>query len=589
MLFSKQSKHSLVIICNTDPELPRYDEDRKFSGILYLHNICDSKVGGSLQRNMTMFKKLCGSDPLKNVVVVTTFWDEIELVQGIEFETELKTQDKFFKGLVEGKSKFVRSGKFPPGEIPKGREFLPPISIVTELVALDPVFVEMQKELAEGKTFEETSAGAELYKELQQLKLQQKKDVIDLNQKIAEMKAQNIQDRLAREALEVESQDLKDQIKEWEARQHELHLAVRSGRSERVSAIAQLKQEKETSAKVCSQSMIAGVFVKVTQQKDLELENSRQAELRSEIELLKTLHAKEILECQFHIRSLFDGNSMDAYRKTQLEMACEDLKATVSDLSLSLTRLQDTNEREAVERIDVMRQRNRDAETANRLVESQHRHGQSLEAKIAQQTADISALREQLRRAEANNAQTTQLLDERTAELKGAQVKADSFAEADLIKMAESLNSEVSQGAAFMSEGLEFDEATGRNARLDAQTVERAKILVGSVMFSQLLAKPPTVDPLPLKLALQSIMILRCVQIIQALCPMEYRDHNDFLKKIYAGIQASGKHSIHPNGSEFEAYSSSRGTGRRRPMACNDTSTAKTFSIICPAHRGRSR
>ena len=244
MLFSKQSKHSLVIICNTDPELPRYDEDRKFSGILYLHNICEPKVGGSSQRNMTMFKKLCGPDSLKNVVVVTTFWDEIEPVKGIEYETELKTKDKFFKGLAEGKSKFVRSGKFPPGEVPKGPEFLSPISIVSELVALDPVFVEMQKELAEGKTVEETSAGAELYQELQQLKLQQKQDVIYLNEEIAKMKAQNIEDRLAREASEDESQALKGEIKK-------LHLAMRSGRSELVSAIAQL-EEKETSAKVRS-------------------------------------------------------------------------------------------------------------------------------------------------------------------------------------------------------------------------------------------------------------------------------------------------------------------------------------------------
>ncbi|KIJ92016.1 hypothetical protein K443DRAFT_114234 [Laccaria amethystina LaAM-08-1] len=192
----------------------------------------------------------------------------------------------------------------------------------------------------------------------------------------------------------------------------------------------------------------------------------------------------------------------------------------------------------------------RDAETINHLrtqLESQHRHGQSLEAKIRQQTADISALREQLRRAEANNSQTNQLLDVRTAELKGAQVfltKADSFAGADLIKMVESLNSEMFQGAAFMSEGLEFDEVAGRNVRLNAQTMERAKILLGSVMFSQLLAKPPTVDPLPLQLALQSIMIIRCIQIIQTLCPMEYRDHNDFLKKIYAGIQASEEQAV---------------------------------------------
>ena len=105
-----------------------------------------------MQRNMVMFKRLCGPDPLKNVVVVTTFWDEIDLDEGIQFETELKTKDRFLKGLVEGGSKFVRFSKFPPGEIPKGPEFFPPISIVSELVARDPVFIKMQKELAEGKT-----------------------------------------------------------------------------------------------------------------------------------------------------------------------------------------------------------------------------------------------------------------------------------------------------------------------------------------------------------------------------------------------------------------------------------------------------
>ncbi|EDR00727.1 uncharacterized protein LACBIDRAFT_313185 [Laccaria bicolor S238N-H82] len=326
-------KSDLVILKEIGAFLKaKYDEDRKFSGILYLHNICDPRVGGSLQRNMTMFKKLCGPDPLKNVVVVTTFWDEIELDHGIELETELKTKDRFFKGLVEGESKFVRSGKFPLGEIPKGPEFLPPVSIVGELVALDPVFVEMQKELAEGKTVEETSAGAELYKELQQLKLQQKRDVIDLNQKIAGIKAENIDDRLARKALEDECKALKGQMKEWETRQLEL-------RSEWVIAIAQLKRERETSAK----------------QRDLELENNRRTKLRSEIELLKTLHAAEILECRSQIQSLLDGNSTDAFRNTQLEKTCEDLKATVADLSLSLTKLRDTNEREAAERSKQLR------------------------------------------------------------------------------------------------------------------------------------------------------------------------------------------------------------------------------------------
>ena len=106
---------------------------------------------------MAMFKKLCGPDPLKNVVVVTTFWDEVELDEGIQIETELKTRDNFFKALFEGKSKFVRFGKFRPGEIPKGPEFLRPVTIVSELVAHDPVFLEMQKELAKGRAVKENN------------------------------------------------------------------------------------------------------------------------------------------------------------------------------------------------------------------------------------------------------------------------------------------------------------------------------------------------------------------------------------------------------------------------------------------------
>ena len=85
------------------------------------------------------------------------------------------------------------------------------------------------------------------------------------------------------------------------------------------------------------------------------MENSLRAELRSEIELLKTLHADEILGYRLQIQSLLDANSTDAFQKTQLEKTCEDLRATVSDLSSSLTKLRDTHERAAAERTDELR------------------------------------------------------------------------------------------------------------------------------------------------------------------------------------------------------------------------------------------
>ena len=83
------------------------------------------------------------------------------------------------------------------------------------------------------------------------------------------------------------------------------------------------------------------------------MENIRRIELQHELELLKTLHAKEILECQFQIRSLLDGSSHDAYQRSQLEKTCEDLRATMSDLSQSLNKLRETNEKDSLARTEL--------------------------------------------------------------------------------------------------------------------------------------------------------------------------------------------------------------------------------------------
>jgi len=184
-----------------------------------------------------MFKKLCGDDPLKNVVVVTTFWDETDSLEGaIRTETELKRKDKFFKELVEGGSKFVRHGLYSQDEQPKDPEFQQPLSIVIDLLSLDPVFVEMQKELAQGKAVEETSAGAELFRELQELKRQQKRDVSELNMKIEDMKLANARDRELRETLE--------------EKQHNLRAEMAQGHSDLRNAMATWRKQVEADAKV---------------------------------------------------------------------------------------------------------------------------------------------------------------------------------------------------------------------------------------------------------------------------------------------------------------------------------------------------
>jgi hypothetical protein len=54
-----------------------YKTNLKLSGIIYLHGIKDERVTNTIMRNLAMFRSLCGDKPLKNVALVTTFWDEL--------------------------------------------------------------------------------------------------------------------------------------------------------------------------------------------------------------------------------------------------------------------------------------------------------------------------------------------------------------------------------------------------------------------------------------------------------------------------------------------------------------------------------
>ena len=73
----------------------------KLSGILYLHRITDNRMGGTPQRNLCMFGKLCGDEPAKKVVFVTTMWDRISPEVGATREKELET---FLKPMLNLKA-----------------------------------------------------------------------------------------------------------------------------------------------------------------------------------------------------------------------------------------------------------------------------------------------------------------------------------------------------------------------------------------------------------------------------------------------------------------------------------------------------
>lgn len=180
-----------------------------------------------------------------------------------------------------------------------------------------------------------------------------------------------------------------------------------------------------------------------------------------------------------------------------------------------------------------------------------------LEGKIRVQDEDIRNLKQRLRISEEQHSQTTKLLDDRTAELKGAQAfltTADRYSGADIIKMAESLNAEIFQASALMAEML-VDAPVMEDSDQERQSIQKYKEfldesrrLIGSQLFDHLIIKSSgiRVDPFPLQLAFQALFTWWCVYEASHFCE---GPAGQSLKQIYKRIYESGKPFIrrHPD------------------------------------------
>ncbi|KAI0339762.1 hypothetical protein BDW22DRAFT_1399293 [Trametopsis cervina] len=134
-----------------------YQGGIKLSGVIYMHRISDVRVGGISRRNFGMFRKLCGDDSLKNVIIVTNMWGEVSKEKGIAREEELKTDDLLFKPVLEKGAKLMRHYNTVQSAT----------LILRQLLDNHPQALQLQRELVdERKDITQTEAGLELDREM---------------------------------------------------------------------------------------------------------------------------------------------------------------------------------------------------------------------------------------------------------------------------------------------------------------------------------------------------------------------------------------------------------------------------------------
>lgn len=130
---------------------------------------------GSALRNLKMFRELCGSEPLKNVMLITTFWGRVDQSTAERREEELRTTPEFWGGMLRRGSKM---GRFHDTQKSA-------LAIIDTFLNKDPITLQIQKELVdESKPLIETGAGQAVNEELLRLEMKHKKEQEKIQQEM---------------------------------------------------------------------------------------------------------------------------------------------------------------------------------------------------------------------------------------------------------------------------------------------------------------------------------------------------------------------------------------------------------------------
>lgn len=170
-----------------------YANGIKLHGVIYLHRITDNRMGGASTRSFRLFRKLCGTTTLKNVIITTSMWDKVTLAEGEARETELKSDARFFKPALDDGAKVARHD----------HTTLSAHAIIRDIFSNSPLPLQLQHELVdEKKHLSETGAGTELGQQLDKLKEWFSDQMREMKEELQQLMRQN--DERAVEELKAE-------------------------------------------------------------------------------------------------------------------------------------------------------------------------------------------------------------------------------------------------------------------------------------------------------------------------------------------------------------------------------------------------
>ena len=149
----------------------QYEAGVSLKGVIYLHRITDVRYQGSSLKALNIFKKVCGQLALKNVLLVTTRWNEVDETVGASREKQLR--EDFWAYMLSNGSTMKRFHGTKDSAM----------VIASELMSKQSIVLELQRELVdEGKTLQETAAGGFINEDISERKAQYEQELRDLDE-----------------------------------------------------------------------------------------------------------------------------------------------------------------------------------------------------------------------------------------------------------------------------------------------------------------------------------------------------------------------------------------------------------------------
>jgi len=165
-------------------------------------------MGGISIRNMRTFRKLCGEGALRNVVVVTTRWDDVleadREAMGRREKELMETEGKFFEPLIAAGGRFFRHDN----------TFESASRVMEKVSDNDAVALQIQVEMDKGMMLGETAAGVELAVEMKKLIAKHSNEMGYLQKEMAAAIAEK--DEMLRKELEAGRIKLEREIQKQE-------------------------------------------------------------------------------------------------------------------------------------------------------------------------------------------------------------------------------------------------------------------------------------------------------------------------------------------------------------------------------------